>query len=615
MIPSGELFATHRQLAMGALWVAIALLTATLSVMTWTQWGQARPLRKCILLSVLAHLLLAGYAASVSVLSGAKGFGGGGDRTIQVSLLDDDSGDVDPEGDVLEDQAPSENPEEAKTESPPEGEAPDSELPEASESTEPQVTSPGAPDRADARSDAARHSPLNREPAERALDRLDYVGRNSKIDLTSPPPAEEASSAILDPTSSRTVAESPRQARPTDTRHELDSPAKNPLRNASRPTTKSAAAPPTELPASYRLRNVANRGRVARSRGGSLETERVVDASLEWLAANQDDDGRWNANAFGAGHDRHVEGKRHRRVGGNSDTAVTGLALLAFLGAGHTHLEGDHRETVERGLRFLVSVQSEEDGNLAAEAEPFSRMYCHGMAAFAMSEALAMTSDDAFREPVARAIGYSVRAQDRANSGGWRYRPGEAGDTSQLGWQLMAIKSADLAGVRLDPATRAGMIDFLGQVAAGASGGLASYRPNQQPTRTMTAEALVCREFLGVSDEDAAAEASDYIVRELPGEGPDNVYFWYYATLGLYQLQDENWRTWNKAMTSQLVRTQHSEGALAGSWDPDAVYGQFGGRVYATALSALCLEVYYRYLPLLANSPARGSNAQDARLR
>ncbi|MBN1910787.1 MAG: hypothetical protein JW818_13665 [Pirellulales bacterium] len=47
-----------------------------------------------------------------------------------------------------------------------------------------------------------------------------------------------------------------------------------------------------------------------------------------------------------------------------------------------------------------------------------------------------------------------------------------------------------------------------------------------------------------------------------------------------------------------LLARQHSTGPESGSWPPTTTWGSYGGRVYTTALSTLCLEVYYRYLPL-----------------
>ena len=95
------------------------------------------------------------------------------------------------------------------------------------------------------------------------------------------------------------------------------------------------------------------------------------------------------------------------------------------------------------------------DGNLGGHAATFEFMYCHGMAACALSEAYGMTHDARLREPVRRAVDYTLRAQDPVG-GGWRYKPGDAGDTSQLGWQMMTLKSAELAGIPIPERNPAG---------------------------------------------------------------------------------------------------------------------------------------------------------------
>lgn len=228
-------------------------------------------------------------------------------------------------------------------------------------------------------------------------------------------------------------------------------------------------------------------------------------------------------------------------------------------------------------------------------------MYCHGMATLAIGEAYAMTGDARLKPALERAIGYTLRAQ-HPTSGGWRYQPGDEGDTSQFGWQLMALRSAELGGLPTPAPTRAGMIRFLNSVTTGPQRGLASYRPHTAATRTMTAEALVCRVFLGLKpDSGAANEAVQFMLQETPEVGPINLYYWYYATLALFQMQGEAWETWNAALQQRLLATQATSSTLAGSWPTNTVWGGYGGRVYTTAMAALCLEVYYRHLPVYGN--------------
>ncbi len=163
----------------------------------------------------------------------------------------------------------------------------------------------------------------------------------------------------------------------------------------------------------------------------------------------------------------------------------------------------------------------------------------------------------------------------------------------------MVLKSAELAGIPTPTKTRNGVIRYLRTVSSGRHGGLSCYRPGEQVSGAMTAEALVCWQFLGMPRENPAGdEAGDYILAELPGTGQENYYYWYYATLGTYHLQGTYWERWNSALQIALLDRQEAHGPNAGSWSPDTVWGGYGGRVYTTALAALCLEVYYRFLPL-----------------
>ncbi|MBL9123917.1 MAG: hypothetical protein JNG90_09820, partial [Planctomycetaceae bacterium] len=250
------------------------------------------------------------------------------------------------------------------------------------------------------------------------------------------------------------------------------------------------------------------------------------------------------------------------------------------------------------------------DGNLGGAATTYAFMYCHGMATFALSEAYAITGDKRLETPVRRAIAYTLASQ-HPGTGGWRYRPGELGDMSQLGWQLMALKSASLAGIDVPQVALDRAAKFIRSVSYGTYGGLASYRPGEEGSRTMTAEALASRQFLGLSgDTPTAREAANYILEEVPGRGQANLYYWYYASLALHNLQGDSWDQWNEALRRELLESQEKSGPLAGSWPTDSLWSGYGGRVYTAAMGALCLEVYYRYLPIYLEASAKNQKVR-----
>ncbi len=225
-------------------------------------------------------------------------------------------------------------------------------------------------------------------------------------------------------------------------------------------------------------------------------------------------------------------------------------------------------------------------------------MYSHGIATIALSEAYGMTADPELAAPVRSAVDFIHRARNR-REGGWRYDPGQVGDTSVLGWQVMALKSAQSAGVdvpeeALDVAAR-----WLERVSQGTSRGLYAYQPGKKYTRSMTAEAMFVQQLLGRDRGELRMQTSArFIARELPDwDDEPNTYLWYYATLALFQHQSDEWRRWNDALKEQLLEHQHTSGKSAGSWDTTDRWSRLGGRVYQTALCTLMLEVYYRYLP------------------
>jgi hypothetical protein len=341
-----------------------------------------------------------------------------------------------------------------------------------------------------------------------------------------------------------------------------------------------------------------NRLEIVYRHGGSKETERAVADALEWLASHQSDDGRWDSDGFDLRCPASDKCAGHA-VERQSDTGLTGLSLLAFLGAGHTHLsKSKYRETVRRGLSWLLRTQ-QADGDL----QYGGRIYSHAMATISITEAFAMTKDERLKGPAQRAILWLASAQ-HPESGGWRYGPGQFGDTSVYGWAVLALRSARSAGLSVPDSTWIAARRWLPLVVSGRHQGLAAYRPGYPPSHAMTAEALFCRQVLeGRVDASLAAEAADHILTKLPDPSDYHLYYWYYGTLSLFHMGGPTWDRWNERLTATLLGSQRTSGHSKGSWDPGKPFGVDGGRIFSTACSCLCLEVYYRYLPLYQAGP------------
>ena len=334
--------------------------------------------------------------------------------------------------------------------------------------------------------------------------------------------------------------------------------------------------------------------------GGNTSSEAAVASGMKWLTNHQMADGSWSFE-----HSRHSDCKGQCSQDGSftaCPTGATGLALLAFLGGGHTHQKGDYQKQVKRAVDFLIkSGRPTETGlDLRGKITANEGMYVQGLCTIALCECAAMTKDSRVRKAAEGAIDFIVKAQN-PKDGGWRYGPGDPGDTSVVGWQVMALKSGFNAKLKFSPQAFKGAEVYLKRAQA-EGGSQYVYDPAVEkpaPTPTMTAVGLLCRMYLGWDHKNKKlADGVEYLDKIKPQ--PNNMYFNYYATQVMHHWGGEEWTRWNEVMRDQLVRTQHplKDGHLSGSWDIADPHGGGGGRLYMTCLSVMTLEVYYRHLPM-----------------
>jgi hypothetical protein len=286
------------------------------------------------------------------------------------------------------------------------------------------------------------------------------------------------------------------------------------------------------------------------------------------------------------------------------------MALLPFLGAGQTHKEGKYKETVRGGLYYLISHMNvtANGGDMTAGG---GSMYGHGICSIALCEAYAMTQDKALAAPAQASLNFIIYAQDPVG-GGWRYAPRTPGDTSAVGWQIMALKSGYLAFLQVPPQVVKGANKFLDSVQA--DGGSQYGYTGPGPGAATSAVGLLCRMYLGMERENEGLERG---VKRLAGAGPQinangsaNMYFNYYATQVLHQFDGPDgplWQTWNAKMRDTLIQTQSKDKHETGSWffKAGGDHGaDSGGRVYCTSMAAMTLEIYYRYMPIYSQKSA-----------
>jgi hypothetical protein len=357
-----------------------------------------------------------------------------------------------------------------------------------------------------------------------------------------------------------------------------------------------------DITAPFSGRQGPAKAEMIRREGGTVRSEKAVQDGLDWLVRHQRADGGWSLNYRGQCQGDGCPAQESL----DSDTAATGLALLPLLGAGHIHTaKSRYQAEVRKGLDWLVGHQN-ATGDLFVGGAPNAYLYSHAIGSMALCEAYGLSKDERLRRPAQRAINFIVDSQN-TETGGWRYFPGQPGDTSVFGWQMFALRSARLADLNVPKNVLKGCKAYLDTAAADNRRVTYSYLPGRPLSPVMTAEALLSRQYLGwPRDFPALVKGASMVARDLEESGERNIYYWYYATQLLHNMQNKDWERWNVRVREGLIRMQvGGMGCDRGSWDPFhpqpdrwSVGGHSAGRLYLTSLSLLTLEVYYRYLPL-----------------
>jgi hypothetical protein len=356
----------------------------------------------------------------------------------------------------------------------------------------------------------------------------------------------------------------------------------------------------------FGYRDGGGRKRAVARFGGSPATESAVEAALRWLARHQEADGHW-------------DGKKHEARTKGAEVGITGLAMLAFLGAGHTEKSGRFKDNVRRAQKWLMAQQDPKTGMIGHKhSEPghgYGGGYLHPIGSLALAESYGMAKNPEVGRAAQKAVEFALKVHQAPYSG-WRYRNKAKADMSVTGWYVMFLKSAKIAGLKVDGAGFQGAMNFVNKCTNKKNGSV-GYMNNRGVPST-TGVGMVCRQFMGLKNTDPTLrQSAEYIMKDpknLPAWdekngrcvwGPCTFYHWYYGTLAMFQMGGKHWQDWNKALKKTLLPNQCKGGPMDGSvndkdgsWDPLGRQTLHGGRVYSTAVGALCLEVYYRYLPM-----------------
>ncbi len=365
-------------------------------------------------------------------------------------------------------------------------------------------------------------------------------------------------------------------------------------------------------------------------------SEQAVDAALKWLSFHQTDlgdgVGYWSGSAFDLECGR-LDPEDNTICDGLAGTAqhdvgLTGLALLAFLGAGNTDKEGKYKDTVKKGLKYLME-QQETDGCLAPKTVQ-DYTYSHIIATLALTEAYALTgSGRTLKKAATNALDYMYSI--RNPGGAWRYADfhpemlTHENDVSVTGWAVLAMtlaKEYKKLPFQDEALTDAmlyieEMTDEIGRTGYIERGGPPARLEGKEDTwpneysESMTAVGILCRIFADPEFKNPENHAkieqgvklilANPLVWDEEELGRIDFYYWYYATYALYQFSADPagrsaWKSWESSMVDAILKNQVKGGEQAGSWAPQVdPWGSAGGRVYSTAILALCMEVFYRY--------------------
>jgi hypothetical protein len=334
--------------------------------------------------------------------------------------------------------------------------------------------------------------------------------------------------------------------------------------------------------------------KTSRSAAAEKAASEMVKAGLDWLAAQQREDGSFPG-------DKNASTRTVHEVG------VTGLAILAFLGDGNTLHEGPHRASVKRAVTWLREQQDPRTGQIGTpNCNEF--IYDHAIASLALSEAYGLSDYKPLKANVQLALNYLE--SHRNPYGVWRYQPRDGdNDTSVTTWCAMALRSGQDFGLEVNPNSMQMVQVWVeqmtdpttGRIGYNDRGGYSSRRVGahskehpRENNEAMTAAGMVCLALAGESDADSGVRSlQEKLLSAKPPtweRGKVDEYAWYLGSLVSTGAGKAGQAAWNRSLIAACELGQRADG----SFEPIGVWAQDGGPVYSTALLCLALEAQVR---------------------
>ncbi len=332
--------------------------------------------------------------------------------------------------------------------------------------------------------------------------------------------------------------------------------------------------------------------------GGTKECEDAVVKALNWFKATQSADGSW----------------------GSPKPAMTGFALLAFLGHCETPLSKDYGDNVLRGITYLVDLGMKNNGKLASQFTDKQWPYEHAIATYALAEASTFCKQGNIDIPnlfeVTQKAGQFI-IDNQHETGGWAYlysmapkgKGGAHVDTSVSAWQVQALKACHHTGLEFKGLTRAAnkAMDYIESM-QGDKGGFGYSGPkDKKEYHTMTGGCVLSLQMFDKGSSKAARDGIKYIEDNTKFDYKTqfaDLYGHYYEAQAMMNRGGSQWKKYNALFRDQVLKNQNPDGSWAVPGAPGnkppvrAVGPAFLTNVhYRTALCTLMLEVYYRFLP------------------
>jgi antitoxin component YwqK of YwqJK toxin-antitoxin module len=378
----------------------------------------------------------------------------------------------------------------------------------------------------------------------------------------------------------------------------------------------------------------------AREKSFDRDVRVAIDRSLGWLVRTQQEDGSWGveddfessaALGIAPGFEAGFGNPAH-------EIGVTGLAICAFLDAGHGLFSERYGECLGRAFSLLARAQR-ADGRIGVQASS-DWIYDHAIATLAIARlaqdcphpaltgilADAMTFLEGQRGPhtlrkwvwdAERQVGDWVEVGRLVS--GWGYGLHDAPDSSVTAWCFRAMAEGSAAlGRELPREICEGVLKHYDSVTSGE--GVVGYsRLGEGSARLyhllekfpsslvqpLTAGALLARRVsadrLGRDQvpDDLVELGVQRVLDALPAwtddGGATDAYYWYWGCLGLRAWGDDHpeaWKVWRKLLLEVILERQVlSKTPADGTWPQNTVWSEVGGAVYLTALCCSMLAM------------------------